>query len=63
LGKIIKETNFASTICGTPSYIAPEIIFDDKYGKECDFWSLGILTYYLLSGDMPFDDDDREILF
>jgi serine/threonine protein kinase len=55
----MKESNFASTICGTPSYIAPEIIFDDKYGKECDFWSLGILTFYLLSGDMPFDDDDR----
>jgi serine/threonine protein kinase len=39
------------------------VVFDDKYGKECDYWSLGVLAFYLLSGDMPFDDDNREILF
>lgn len=63
LGKILNDSDFTETICGTPSYIAPEVIFDDKYGKECDYWSLGILTFFLLSGEMPFDDDNRENLF
>ena len=63
LSKLLKENNLADTICGTPSYIAPEILFDAKYGKECDFWSLGVLTFYILSGELPFDDDDRCILF
>ena len=41
---------------GTPGYIAPEIIMGDPYTKSVDMWSLGVLTYILLCGYMPFDD-------
>ena len=54
LAKILNDNQMASTTCGTPAYIAPEILNLDKYGKECDFWSIGVLTYILLSGAEPF---------
>ena len=53
----------ASTICGTPGYIAPEILNDGKYGNQCDLWSIGVLTYVLLSGSQPFFHEDREVIF
>ena len=38
---------------GTEFYIAPEVL-DRKYDKRCDLWSLGVVTFALLSGDLPF---------
>jgi serine/threonine protein kinase len=35
----------------------------EKYGKECDYWSLGVLSYVLLSGTMPFYDEERDSVF
>jgi serine/threonine protein kinase len=63
LAKILEDNQMASTTCGTPGYIAPEILKLDKYGKECDFWSIGVLTYVLLSGTLPFYDEDRDLIF
>lgn len=50
LAKILDDSQLASTTCGTPGYVAPEILNGERYGKECDFWSIGVLTYVLLSG-------------
>lgn len=49
--------------CGTPGYVAPEILRGDKYGGEVDVWSVGVLCYILLAGYPPFYDDDQKRLF
>jgi len=53
----------ASTTCGTPGYVAPEIVSQQPYGKECDYWSIGIVLYILLCGYPPFYDEDNLVLF
>ncbi|KAI8809109.1 kinase-like domain-containing protein [Cladochytrium replicatum] len=43
------------TTCGTPGYMAPEVIRKTGHGKSVDMWSIGVLAYFLLCGYMPFD--------
>ena len=54
--------NFKSHLSGTPFYIAPEILLEESTVKS-DIWSLGVITYFLLSGTVPFNGkNDNEIL-
>ena len=43
-------------LCGTPAYVAPEIIREKPYGLEVDMWSCGVIVFILLGGYPPFDD-------
>lgn len=49
-------------VAGTPYYIAPEVL-SARYGKECDVWSLGVLLYQMMTGEMPFDGNDEKEVF
>ncbi|KAL7540062.1 hypothetical protein ACHAXR_009833 [Thalassiosira sp. AJA248-18] len=46
------------TLCGTPEYIAPEVLLNKGHGKGVDWWTLGILMYEMMVGDPPFLDED-----
>ena len=54
--KIVRKRTY--TICGTPEYIAPEILLNQGHGKPVDWWTLGILVYEMLAGFPPFQDED-----
>lgn len=71
-GSILKISDFGlarfinnevmTTQCGTPGYVAPEILKGQGYDKAIDYWSLGVIIYIMLSGQPPFYSENNEEL-
>merc|ERR1740116_405459 len=57
LSRIIDPSVRMHTLCGSLNYVAPEVL-DQEYTRQCDLWSLGVITFILLAGYMPFSGED-----
>jgi len=63
LARFVQKDDLATTACGTPSYVAPEVVKGHPYGKEIDYWSIGIILYIMLCGFPPFYSESNKELF
>ena len=60
LGKIIGPNETCTDPFGTLSYVAPEILLEEPYNSKVDMWAIGIISYLLLAGFLPFDSEVSE---
>lgn len=60
--KVTKD-NEATSLCGTPEYLSPEILEQKGHGKPVDWWTLGNIIWEMMTGLPPFYNDNRKIMF
>lgn len=60
--RFLKDGVMAATLCGSPMYMAPEVIMSHKYDAKADLWSLGTIVYQCLTGKAPFQASNPHAL-
>jgi serine/threonine protein kinase len=60
LSKILGKKEKAVDGFGTLTFVSPEVLIRKPYNKEIDIWSIGVILYMMLSGDLPFDDEEDD---
>ncbi|KZS98323.1 kinase-like protein [Sistotremastrum niveocremeum HHB9708] len=62
LAKVVEDDTFLKTMCGTPAYLAPEVVLrgpDNRYNDRVDSWSLGVIVYAMLTNSSPFIENEE----
>ncbi len=60
--RFLQDGAMAATLCGSPLYMAPEVIMSTHYDKKADLWSIGTIAYQCLTGKAPFTADSPQAL-
>jgi len=63
LSKVFNQATMMQTCCGSPEYVAPEILMCVSYDQSVDMWSIGIIIYILLTGCFPFWSENVQTLY